>query len=99
MNNMFIEKLENKDTEWLNNFCDEIEYNKNYATSEIKYNKNYATISEIEVTYDSMIKIAKKMQLFQIKWVESKHAYKVNNPWMDGIHELILRYVVKGGVR
>lgn len=88
MNNMFIEKLENKDTEWLNNFCDEI-----------KYNENYATISEIEITYESLVRIAKKMQLCRIKWVDSKHAYKVNNPWMDGIHELIWKYVLKGGVR
>ena len=86
--NMFIEKLENRDIDWLNNFC-----------KEIKYNENYATISEIEITYESLVRIAKKMQLFRIKWVDSKHAYKVNNPWMDGIHELIWRYVLKGGVR
>ena len=85
MKNMFIENLEDRNIDWLNNFC-----------KEIVYTNEHIVISDIHITYDSIIKISKQMLLYRIKWDESKHAYKNNHPWLEDIHGLLWIYVRKG---
>lgn len=85
--NYYIQKLEDRDIQWLNN-----------QSEHIAYNDKFVTIANLNITYDSVIEIAKKMELSIIKWVQSKHAYKCNNQWANDIHDHIWLCVIRGGL-